>query len=280
MRPRTCEKSHAYRKPILQSGLANHEHGQSRILEHVCTSSVDTAGDIVSHWAAQGGIDSQSLSLYCVCMTYRGDADRVIEDAVKAIGDVASKALRAGDYGAAADIARMLEALSAAVATSSHTQAPSEPQPTRESPKPSKVTARRGNGGSKGSAAKRKASSREYPRFERDGDKLVKIGWSKKAREEYEHRASIGVAECLLAAIGQKHQPGELFAAVDILPLKDGHGGAVPDYQSYLALKWLHSEGVVTKHGRDRYAIEPGHLDDDTLKRLWAGLPKFNGASR
>lgn len=200
---------------------------------------------------------------------------------MKTMGDLASKALRAGNYGAAADIARMLEALSVATTKDASLTIPSEPRPTRASPKSSKASPRRGNGRSKGStAAKRKTPTRKYPRFERDGDKLVKVGWSKKAREEYEHRAPIGVAECLLSAIGQKHKPGELFAAADILPLQDSHGDAIPDYQSYLALKWLHTEGVVTKHGRDRYEIEPGRLDNDTMGRLWAGLPKFNGASR
>jgi len=32
-----------------------------------------------------------------------------------------------------------------------------------------------------------------YPRFERHGDKLVKVAWSKKDRREYEHRASADV---------------------------------------------------------------------------------------
>lgn len=213
-------------------------------------------------------------------MSYRDDADRVVEGAVKAMGDLASKALKAGDYGAAAEIARMLEALSVAVASIPTPSVPSESPPTRTPPKSSNAAAPRGSGRSKKGAAKRKTPSRKYPRFERDGDKLVKVGWSKKAREEYEHRAPIGVAECLLSAVRQNRQPGELFAAADILPLQDSHGDAVPDYQSYLALKWLHTEGVVTKHGRDRYAIEPGYLDNDTLERLWAGLPKFNGASR
>src|SRR5688572_17229092 len=32
-------------------------------------------------------------------------------------------------------------------------------------------------------------SRKTLPRFERDGDRLVKVAWSKKERAEYEHRA-------------------------------------------------------------------------------------------
>ena len=37
------------------------------------------------------------------------------------------------------------------------------------------------------------AASRRYPRFVRRGDDLVKIGWSRSDRREYQHRAGHGV---------------------------------------------------------------------------------------
>src|SRR6266567_3543667 len=43
---------------------------------------------------------------------------------------------------------------------------------------------------SRASSAKRIPTKRDYPRFERDGDRLVKIGWSKRRKGLYEHRAS------------------------------------------------------------------------------------------
>ena len=39
------------------------------------------------------------------------------------------------------------------------------------------------------SARKPAVKDDEYPRFQRDGDRLVKVGWSKKDGAEYEHRA-------------------------------------------------------------------------------------------
>lgn len=113
-----------------------------------------------------------------------------------------------------------------------------------------------------------------YPRFLRDDDKLVKIGWSKKAKAEYEHRAPIEVADALVASIRATAIDGQKFAATDVIPIQMG-GEQAPDYQTYLALKWLHSEGVITKHGRDRYAIEPGRIGADGLKTYWSRLPAY-----
>ncbi|MCH8969892.1 MAG: hypothetical protein IIA66_12335 [Planctomycetes bacterium] len=109
----------------------------------------------------------------------------------------------------------------------------------------------------------------------------MKIGWSKKAREEYEHRAPLAVANQLVSAIRAKVADGEQFTAVDILPLTASDGsGSVPDYQAYLTLKWLHSQAVVLKYGRNRYAIQPGKMDEGALDRLWFGLPKFEDAAK
>ena len=189
--------------------------------------------------------------------------------------------LRAQRYAEVAELAGMADALarlargnSHAAVANNHSSTPRPLQSSTPIRKAASAPAKRKV------PTKRGAAKRNYPRFERDDDKLVKIGWSKKAREEYEHRAPFGVAESLVATIGRKYKAGELFSAADVLPLHDHNGDLIPDYQFYSALKWLHTEGVVTKHGRDRYAIEPGHLDDNTLERLWAGLPKFKGASR
>ena len=37
---------------------------------------------------------------------------------------------------------------------------------------------------------RKRGKSAEYPKFVRQGDSLVKIGWSKKDRTEYEHKAA------------------------------------------------------------------------------------------
>jgi len=107
---------------------------------------------------------------------------------------------------------------------------------------------------------------------------LVKIGWSKKARGEYEHRTAREVPDLLLAAIRSKVAEGELFAATDVIPLSVEAGADnVPDYQAYLALKWLDTEGVISKNGRDRYVFVPGKLGPNGLGEMWQQLPTFKG---
>jgi hypothetical protein len=117
-------------------------------------------------------------------------------------------------------------------------------------------------------------SKKTYPHFLRVDDKLVKIGWSKKTKAEYEHRAPIEVADALVASIRAKSRDGQKFAATDVIPVQMGEDPA-PDYQVYLALKWLHSEGIVTKYGRDRYAIEPGRIGAEGLKPYLSRLPTY-----
>jgi hypothetical protein len=120
----------------------------------------------------------------------------------------------------------------------------------------------------------RRASSRLYPRFERDDDKLVKVAWSKRHRAEYEHRAPRGVADTLLEAIRMRKGEGVKFDAADVFPLQDGRGKEVPSYQAYLALAWLRQEGVVAKHGRYQYSLKAASATSQRMIELWDALPQ------
>jgi hypothetical protein len=116
--------------------------------------------------------------------------------------------------------------------------------------------------------------SRSFPRFEREGDKLVKIAWSKKDRAEYEHKAPRQVVDLLIEAIRSRKGEGAKFEAPDVLPLTDRKSRKeVPSYQSYLALAWLRHEGVVAKHGRDGYSLKPTAATPERLTELWEALP-------
>lgn len=116
--------------------------------------------------------------------------------------------------------------------------------------------------------------SRTFPRFEREGDKLVKIAWSKKDRAEYEHKAPRSVIDLLIEAIRNRKGEGAKFEAPDILPLKDSKTRReIPSYQSYLALAWLRHEGVIAKYGRDGYALKPTAARQEHVAELWEALP-------
>ena len=114
----------------------------------------------------------------------------------------------------------------------------------------------------------------KYPRFERDGGRLIKIGWSKKSREEYEHRASREVAQAFARALWNAMEPGKTFAMEEVLPVRDSAGDELPDYQSYLSLAWLRSEGAIEKLGRDGYVLRIQDMDTETFDTLWSHLPE------
>jgi hypothetical protein len=112
-----------------------------------------------------------------------------------------------------------------------------------------------------------------YPRFLRDGDRLVKVAWSKKERRPYEHRAPQGIIQTLIDAVRKRKGEGKLFEAADVLPLVTGSGEEYPSYQSYLALAWLRHVGIVAKKGREGYILKRGVATPQELDELWSSLP-------
>lgn len=119
----------------------------------------------------------------------------------------------------------------------------------------------------------RRSHARDFPRFERDGGKLVKIGWSKRDRAEYTHRAPRRVVQILIDAIKKNKGEGALFEAADVLPVKDPNTRQeLPSYQSYLALAWLRHEGVIIKQGREGYVLKPTTATPEHVAKLWEAL--------
>jgi hypothetical protein len=119
---------------------------------------------------------------------------------------------------------------------------------------------------------KKRPKAAPYPRFEREPDRLVKIGWSKRDKKEYEHRASQEVVELVADALIARAD-GKLFTMDSVLPLKTADGNEVPSYQAYLVLGWLRSGGAIQRRGRDGYVINAGGLDGSVVDALWSALP-------
>jgi hypothetical protein len=193
--------------------------------------------------------------------SYTAKAERVLAEAVAELQNLAQLALRDNDYSSVAAIASLAERLYQV--TSAHSRVPVNPsanQPRTESARRRKVT------------ASQRTPSVRYPTFRRDGDKLVKIGWSKKSREEYEHRAPMQAVTSLLSTITKKVGAGEYFRAPDVFPLVTDTGEQLPDYQGYLVLKWLHGIGLIQKKGRDLYALTPGKDHTKEIDSAWEAL--------
>lgn len=116
-----------------------------------------------------------------------------------------------------------------------------------------------------------------FPRFERDGDRLVKIGWSKRQRSAYEHRAPKHAVLACARRIAGLARPGGIFAVDAMVPTPDpSEGGEVPAYQVYLVVAWLRSLGLIKKKGRDGYVVSKELTEravDDAWRKITERLP-------
>jgi len=113
--------------------------------------------------------------------------------------------------------------------------------------------------------------SRQYPKFIRRGDELVKIGWSKKEKREYQHRAGHAILDAISHALLDASKRRRLFT-MEVLERQLGSGAnAVPGYQTYVWLAWLRSVGLIKQHGRQGYSLtKPATFEKDVEQRLAA----------
>lgn len=115
----------------------------------------------------------------------------------------------------------------------------------------------------------REARRGRYPRFFREGDHIVKVGWSKRGKAEYEHKAP---HEAVAIFVDRLHQAGRRFTMDNLLPIRLRDGRDVPAYQAYLSLAWLRACGLVEQHGRKGYSV-PSRKDLETnVKVAWSRL--------
>lgn len=119
----------------------------------------------------------------------------------------------------------------------------------------------------------RKPKKADYPKFYREGDTLIKVGWSKSEGSEYEHKCPRRVLDVLVAELTRIAGPGKRFVMDKVLPLRDPDGGTeFPTYQPYLALAFLRQSGLIEQHGRSGYSIpKPKSIAADTSD-AWIGI--------
>lgn len=124
--------------------------------------------------------------------------------------------------------------------------------------------------------AKRKVARKKgYPKFYRQREQLVKIGWSKRSSGEYVHRAPRKVVFLLATAIVKASYNAELISTDGLLPITDPEDNSdVPGYQAYLCLAWLREEGLLTPKGRQGYVVQNAQSLQDGVEKRWNSLPK------
>lgn len=112
-----------------------------------------------------------------------------------------------------------------------------------------------------------------YPRFVRRGDHLVKIGWSRREKSEYEHKAPRQATLALAKAAAEAGTDGRIFQINPLLPLSDPKDGSeIPDYQVYLVIAWWRSAGLLDQHGRQGYSIPNATQLYQAVESAWARL--------
>jgi hypothetical protein len=125
------------------------------------------------------------------------------------------------------------------------------------------------------SKPKTKRTRREYPKFLRDGEELLKIGWSKRRKGFYRHKAPKRVVLLVTQALQRAAQNGDRFIMDQIFPIRDRESDAeVPTYQAYLSLAWLRKEKLIVQHGRQGYSLSSDTDLTDAVEERWKLLPK------
>jgi len=109
---------------------------------------------------------------------------------------------------------------------------------------------------------KKKSSSRKgkkshYPKFKVTKDTLIRIGWSKKQRKEYTHKASKFVFDKTVQAmvILAQNGAGPFLAEQIIEQANKNESEAIPSYQVYLVIGLLRNTECIKQVGRDGYDI-------------------------
>jgi hypothetical protein len=224
---------------------------------------------LVQTTGAIQGVDTPARSAYSDGMSTIQRAYRVVGEAEGQIQRLIGKAAEEADYDVLARLAELARGLremrpedipipvvpATASASAERTKRQSSEVGTQRKVHPEKTRVRA-----------------KYPRFSRDGENLVKVGWSKANQSEYQHRAPWAVLANLVSRLeARPRMKNSLFTMDEILPLEIGEGTVAPDYQPYLCLAWLRSTGVVTKRGREGYRVL-ADLSMSTVNTLWEGL--------
>jgi hypothetical protein len=216
--------------------------------------------------SAIGPLDYIILYLYYTHMSIGEEAKKVLQEAENALRDLIARGAKEQRYREIIRVANLADGVARLHRgeASSQTLQPnvSSTSSLLKSKKTGLATAR-----------KSRSARHGYPRFERDGNRLVKLGWSKKNKKEYEHRVPQEVVISFVRHLGDTVADGKIFDVESLLPVQDVAGEEIPAYQVYVTLAWLRTMGVVEKMGKDGYVIRDTSLIDGGLDKLWGSVP-------
>jgi hypothetical protein len=192
-------------------------------------------------------------------------AINVLREAEQQLQGILANAAKEGDYAAIGSLTDWAFQLSLLIRNPQARRKPSNsdppPQRRRESPR-----------GRKSNRKGQPAKGERYPKFVRDRNFLIKIGWSKSSRSEYEHKAERDNIFAVIAAIAVAGGRGKCFQMEELIPFKNSAGEKIPDYQAYLTLAWLRSSSLVTQHGRHGYTVPNAENLQQSAESCWTNI--------
>ncbi len=103
---------------------------------------------------------------------------------------------------------------------------------------------------------KTKGKRTAYPRFFREGNALLKLGWSRKSRSEYEHRAPRESALAVAGRVAEVASRKNRFTVENLGDVRIAQGEEpISSCQVYLCVAWFRRTGLVVQHGRRGYSL-------------------------
>lgn len=215
-------------------------------------------------------------------MDRRIEASEIMQRAEQEVRSLLLRVVSEGDYDLATilmDCARQLSTLSRGIVESSSVRGESlqigSAQPSdADSRAASEVIRRDGLAADRRRRKSAKSVKAGYPRFYRERDELVKIGWSKKRRAEYRHKAPWSIVQKVVQVIEEKGSRGTMFLLDDLLPVTNQDGSEIPSYQVYLVFAWLKQEHLIIQHGRRGYTVGPSLDLVNQAQKHWAKLSR------
>jgi len=109
--------------------------------------------------------------------------------------------------------------------------------------------------------ARKKRKASPYPKFFREGDTLLKLGWSRKSRSEYEHRASREAILAVAERVAEVASPNNTetagrFTVEDLGDVRMAEADEpISGCQVYLCIAWFRKTGLIVQHGRRGYTL-------------------------
>lgn len=116
----------------------------------------------------------------------------------------------------------------------------------------------------------------DYPIFLRQGDTLIKVGWSKSQGSTYEHRAPKQVLDAVVGRAMVAAKRSETPFTAESLSNVKGHQDdiEVPGYQLYLCLAWLKRCKLIRQHGRKGYSLVNPKTFASSVEERWGSLAR------